>query len=78
MLPDMRPGDVIRLKKPHPCGSTDWVVLRIGADIRIKCLGCSRRILLTRRDLAKRMKGYVSHNGCEDESGTVSAEKKPG
>lgn len=60
MLPDMGMGDVIRLRKPHPCGSTDWVVVRIGADIGLKCLGCGRRILLPRRDVSRRMKGYVS------------------
>jgi hypothetical protein len=59
MLPDMGMGDVIRLKKPHPCGSTDWIVVRLGADIGLKCLGCGRRILLPRRDVARRMKGYV-------------------
>lgn len=60
MLPEMGMGDVIRLRKPHPCGSTDWIVVRIGADIGLKCLGCGRRILLPRRDVARRMKGYVS------------------
>lgn len=60
MLPDMGMGDVIRLRKPHPCGNTDWVVVRIGADIGLKCLGCGRRILLPRREVARRMKAYVS------------------
>jgi len=46
MLPEMKMGDVVRLRKPHPCGNTDWVVVRLGADIRLKCLGCGRRILL--------------------------------
>jgi hypothetical protein len=59
MLPDLKMDQVVRLRKPHPCGSTDWVVVRLGADIGLKCLGCGRRILLTRRALAKRMKGYV-------------------
>jgi hypothetical protein len=59
MLPDIGMEDVIRLKKPHPCGSTDWVVVRVGADIGLKCLGCGRRILMPRREVARRMKGYV-------------------
>ncbi|MCK5645881.1 MAG: DUF951 domain-containing protein [Anaerolineales bacterium] len=59
MLPEMKMGDVVRLRKPHPCGNTDWVVVRLGADIRLKCLGCGRRILLPRREVAKRMKKYV-------------------
>jgi hypothetical protein len=59
MLPEMQMNDVVRLRKPHPCGSTDWLVVRLGADIGLKCLGCGRRILLTRREVARRMKKYV-------------------
>jgi hypothetical protein len=60
MLPDLQMADVLRLRKPHPCGSTDWVVVRLGADIGLKCLGCGRRILLPRRELARRLKLTVS------------------
>jgi hypothetical protein len=63
MLPDLQMEDVLRLRKPHPCGNTDWIVVRLGADIGLKCLGCGRRILLPRRDVAKRMKGYVRRAG---------------
>ena len=63
MLPDLQMGDVLRLRKPHPCGSTDWVVVRLGADIGLKCLGCGRRILLPRRDVARRLKSYVKKGG---------------
>lgn len=59
MLVELDMGDVIRLRKPHPCGGSDWVVVRLGADIGIKCLGCGRRILLPRRALSKRMKGWL-------------------
>lgn len=52
--------DVVRLRKPHPCGSTDWTVVRLGADIGLKCLGCGRRVLLPRRVLEKRLKTFVS------------------
>jgi hypothetical protein len=62
MLPDLMMGDVLRLRKPHPCGSTDWVVVRLGADIGLKCLGCGRRILLPRRDVSRRLKTYVNKN----------------
>jgi hypothetical protein len=60
MLPDLQMADVLRLRKPHPCGSTDWVVVRLGADIGLKCLGCGRRILLPRRELARRLKTTIS------------------
>lgn len=49
-------GDGARLKKPHPCGSTDWQVTRIGADIGLRCLGCGRRILLARDEFERRVR----------------------
>jgi hypothetical protein len=55
--------DVLRLRKPHPCGGTDWVVVRLGADIGLKCLGCGRRILLSRREVARRLKATVQRAG---------------
>jgi hypothetical protein len=60
VLPDLEMYDVVRLRKPHPCGSRDWLVIRLGADIRLKCLGCGRRILLSRREVAKRLKRTLS------------------
>ena len=59
MLTELQMDDVLRLRKPHPCGSTDWVVVRLGADIGLKCLGCGRRLLLPRRDVARRLKTFV-------------------
>jgi len=56
MLPDLRLHDRLRLRKPHPCGSYEWTVTRLGADIGLECLGCGRRVLLTRRELARRLK----------------------
>jgi hypothetical protein len=53
-------GDVVRLKKSHPCGGFDWSVVRLGADIGIKCQTCGRRVLLPRRDLERRLKLFVS------------------
>ena len=56
-------GDVVLLKKRHPCGSYEWQVVRLGADIGIKCLGCNRRVLLERRDFERRVKEFVSQGG---------------
>ena len=56
MLPDLQLNDRLRLRKQHPCGSYEWTVTRLGADIGLECLGCGRRVLLTRRELAKRLK----------------------
>jgi hypothetical protein len=56
-------GDVVRLRKKHPCGSYEWQVVRLGADIGIKCRGCNRRVLLERRDFKRRVKEFVSRGG---------------
>lgn len=53
-------GDEVRLKKPHPCGSHDWTVVRIGADIGLKCHGCGRRVMLARRDVERRLKQFLA------------------
>lgn len=56
MLLDLEKGDVIRMRKEHPCGGKTWVVTRLGADIGLECLTCKHRIMLTRRELNKKMK----------------------
>jgi hypothetical protein len=53
-------GDVVRLKKKHPCGGYDWQVVRVGADIGIVCLQCQRHILLTRTIFERRVKEFIS------------------
>lgn len=57
---DLRLEDVLRLRKPHPCGGYDWRVVRLGADIGLVCTTCGRRVLLTRREVEKRAKQFVS------------------
>jgi hypothetical protein len=61
-------GDVVRLKKPHPCGGFDWRVVRLGADIGIKCQSCGRRVLLPRRDLERRMRVFVDRGSATDQA----------
>ena len=58
---EIRLGDVVRLKKKHPCGSYEWQVVRLGADIGIKCLKCQRRVLLEHSAFERRVKSVVSH-----------------
>jgi len=58
-LIDVQVGDVVRLRKPHPCGSYQWQVVRIGADIGLKCLTCGRRVLLDRGTFNKRCAAVV-------------------
>jgi hypothetical protein len=57
---DVYLGDVVRLRKGHPCGSHEWLVDRLGADIGLRCLGCGRHVLLERRTLESRLEGFVS------------------
>lgn len=56
---EIRMGDVVRLRKPHPCGGYEWEVIRLGADIGIQCATCRRRVLLTRREFERRVKTLV-------------------
>jgi hypothetical protein len=53
-------GDVVRMRKPHPCGGYEWEVSRTGADIGIVCLTCKRRVMLPRSRFEKRLKKVVS------------------
>ncbi len=55
-------GDRITLKRPHPCGGRDWEVYRIGADIGMKCLQCSRRMMLTRRDAERKKVSIINYD----------------
>lgn len=52
-------GDIVKLKKKHPCGSFEWEVLRVGADFRLKCTGCGHQIMLPRRQAEKSTKGLT-------------------
>jgi hypothetical protein len=53
---DFHIGDLLRLRKPHPCGGFEWRVYRLGADIGIRCVTCNRHVMIERRVLEKRVK----------------------
>ena len=57
---DIKVDDIVRLRKKHPCGGDEWQVVKLGVDIRIKCLKCQRLILLERSTLERRIKTLVS------------------
>jgi len=59
MFVEVNLGDIARLRKKHPCGSYEWEVVRLGADIGLVCLGCQRKILLPRGTFNKRLKTIV-------------------
>ena len=52
-------GDIVKLKKKHPCGSFEWEILRVGADFRLKCMGCSHQVMLPRKLVEKNFRGFV-------------------
>ncbi len=58
---DYKLGSIVTMKKPHPCGHNEWQIIRIGADIKIKCLGekCGRVVMLSRRDFNKSLKSVL-------------------
>lgn len=53
-------GDIVKLKKKHPCGSQEWEILRVGADFRLKCMGCGHQIMIARKLVEKNTKGVRS------------------
>jgi hypothetical protein len=52
-------GDIVQMKKPHPCGTNAWKVIRMGADIRIKCTGCEHSVLIPRLEFERKMKKVI-------------------
>ena len=60
MVLELRLQDILRLRKAHPCGGYEWRVVRLGADIGLECLTCQRYVLLSRREVEKRIKTIVA------------------
>lgn len=58
---DIKVGDVLRMKKEHPCGSSEWEVLRTGIDFRLKCLGCGHMIMIPRKQAEKNIREIKSN-----------------
>ena len=56
---EIQPGDVLEMKKEHPCGSRQWEVLRVGMDFRLRCLGCGHEVMQPRRKVEKMIKRIV-------------------
>lgn len=65
---DLRLGDLVQTKKKHPCGTDRWTIIRVGADIKIKCQGCGRIVMLERPEFEKRLKKILAH-GLEEANG---------
>ncbi len=61
---DIQIGDIVTMKKQHPCGSKDWKILRIGADFRMECCGCGHIVMLPRVKAEKNIKNGKKHKKC--------------
>ena len=59
MFAEIAIGDIVRMRKPHPCGGYEWKVVRLGADIGLVCQTCQHKVMLSRRDLEHRMKTLI-------------------
>ncbi len=60
-------GDVVEMRKQHPCGGVQWEIVRVGADIGLVCLTCKRRVLLPRRQFARQAKKFIKRGGAGTE-----------
>jgi hypothetical protein len=82
---DLLLGDVVRLRRPHPCGGDTWLVDRLGADIGLRCRTCDRHVLLDRSTLERRLDGFVERGdplitaavAGDDPAGSRTAPDKP-
>lgn len=65
-------GDIVTLKKPHPCGSKEWEILRVGADFRLKCTGCGHQIMIARRQAEKSIKKILPKSSGDNRESAAS------
>ena len=54
-------GQIIKMKKPHPCGANEWEILRVGMDFRLKCKGCDHQVMVPRKLVEKNFKGFIEY-----------------
>ena len=77
MVTTFQMDDVVRLKKVHPCGSYEWRVVRLGADIGLVCLTCGRRVLMERSTLERRLKEHRAANTAEPVTDSIDSKQRP-
>lgn len=65
-MEDVQLQDVVQMRKPHPCGSERWTVIRTGADIKIRCQGCGRIVMMDRETFFKRRKRLLERPAASD------------
>ena len=59
---DFKVGEVIKMKKKHPCGANEWKLLRVGMDFRLQCMKCGREVMVPRKLVEKDFRGYISQD----------------
>ena len=59
---DSQVGEVIKMKKPHPCGANEWKLLRVGMDFRLQCMNCGRQVMVPRKLVEKNFRGYIEQD----------------
>ncbi len=59
---DLKTGDVIKMKKQHPCGYNSWEIMRTGMDIRLKCNGCGHQVMISRKQVEKNFRGFLNRD----------------
>ena len=62
MALDYKLGSIVVMKKQHPCGTNEWEIVRVGADIKIKCINCNREIMMDRLEFDKKLKKIIGGN----------------
>ena len=60
---DVKVGDILLMKKPHPCGSSEWMTLRVGMDFKLRCCGCAHEVLIPRKKAEKNIKKILPADG---------------
>ena len=65
---DIQVGDIVTLKKQHPCGSKEWEVLRVGMDFRLKCMGCEHQVIIPRKQVEKNIRQIKSCGAAENKA----------
>ncbi|MBS3908595.1 MAG: DUF951 domain-containing protein [Actinobacteria bacterium] len=67
-------GDIVTLKKQHPCGVNEWEITRLGMDIGLTCRGCGRKVRLIRYDFDRRFRGFIERAQTQDTADPGSVE----
>lgn len=63
MVPSYKLGNIVAMKKPHACKTNEWMITRVGVDIKLKCMGCNREIMLDRLEFEKKLRRILNEQG---------------